>query len=290
MRSLSSLRTSAPAELNLTIRRPRGSRAAAATKAIYRLSRRRYRLASASLREHLSLPYIWLQIRASDTTVNLRPVPYAKVGIRNAAASLTLLELPKVLGVVIIPSRSVVLRIVTNRRRVALRERGFTLLELLITIAIAAIVLALAAPSFSAMLMNNKLTAQSGGLNAALNYARNTALSQNINVQICPVGALNSTTCGTNWASGWMVVRDPTGTPTLLQSRQTPAGNPVLSSTAASVTFDPRGLSTTQSSFKFCDRRGAASARSVQVFATGFVQAGTTPGQVAYGTAALVCP
>lgn len=168
--------------------------------------------------------------------------------------------------------------------------RGFTLIELLITIAIAAIILALAAPSFRAMLMNNALTAQVGGLTAALNYARNTALSQAINVQVCPVGVLNSTTCGASWGSGWIVVRDPAGTPTLLQSRRNPPGSAALSSTAASVVFDPRGLSTTLSSFKVCDNRGATFARAVQVFATGFVQAGVTPGQVAWGTAALSCP
>lgn len=222
--------------------------------------------------------------------MNLRPFPYANIGIRNDASGVISLELPTVLDVVAILSWTAALQAVANRRAAPLRQRGFTLLELLITIAIAAIIISLAAPSFSAMLMNNKLTAQGGGLTAGLNYARNTALSQSINVQFCPVGALNSTTCGTNWGSGWMVLRDPAGTPTILQSRQAAAGNPVLSSTAASVTFDSRGLSTTPSSFKLCDSRGAAYARSVQVFATGFVQAGNTPGKVAYGTAALVCP
>jgi type IV fimbrial biogenesis protein FimT len=87
-----------------------------------------------------------------------------------------------------------------------------------------------------------------------------------------------------------MVVRDPAGTPTLLQSQQAASGNAVLSSPATRVVFDPRGLSSTPSSFKVCDSRGAAFARSVQVFATGFVQAGATPGQVAWGSTALTCP
>ncbi len=164
------------------------------------------------------------------------------------------------------------------------------MIELMVTVAIVAIILALAAPSFRAMLMNNRLAAQVDGLTTALNYARNTALSQAVNVKVCPVGALSSSTCGASWAAGWMVVSDPAGTPTLLQSRQIPTGNPVLSSSAGSVVFDSRGLSTTLSSFKVCDSRGAAFARAVQVFATGFVQAGNTPGQVAWGTAALSCP
>lgn len=170
--------------------------------------------------------------------------------------------------------------------------KGFTLLELLVTIAIVAVVTVLAAPSFRDMLSNNRLTAQAGGLTTALNYARNTALSQAITVRVCPVGTLNSPACGASWGAGWIVVSDPGGTPTLLQSKQTPAGNAVLSSTTATthIDFDSRGLSTTAAGFKVCDSRGAAYARSIQIFATGFIQAGTTPGQVAWGNTALTCP
>jgi type IV fimbrial biogenesis protein FimT len=169
--------------------------------------------------------------------------------------------------------------------------KGFTLIELLVTIAIAAILMALAVPSFQTMVMNNRLTAQASALNTALNYARNTALSQAVNVAVCPVGALGLTTCGANWGAGWMVVRDPTGTPTVLQSQQAPSvGNAVLSSPVTSVVFGPRGLTGTLSSFMVCDHRSSAFARSVQVLATGFVQSGATPGQVAWGTTALTCP
>jgi type IV fimbrial biogenesis protein FimT len=184
-------------------------------------------------------------------------------------------------------------RVALERLNLSINMRasdGFTLIELLVTIAIAAILLSLAVPSFQAMVMNNRLTAQASGLNTALNYARNTALSQAVTVAVCPVGALGSTTCGASWGAGWMVVSNPGGTATLLQSQQAPSGNAVLSSSAASVVFGPRGLATTLSSFKVCDSRGAAFARSVQVFATGFVQAGATPGQAAWGTTALTCP
>lgn len=181
----------------------------------------------------------------------------------------------------------------TKRLNHSVRARaseGFTLVELLVTVAIVVIVLSLAVPSFQAMLMNNRLSAQVDGLTSALNYARNTALSQAVSVQVCPIGALSSSTCGANWAAGWIVVSDPAGAPTLLQSRQAPTGDPVLSATANGVIFDSRGLSTTPSSFKMCDGRGSSFARSVQVFATGFVQAGATPGQAAWGVAALSCP
>jgi type IV fimbrial biogenesis protein FimT len=169
-------------------------------------------------------------------------------------------------------------------------KRGFTLIELLVTLAIMAIFLSLAFTAFQTMIQNNRVTTEIRGLVTALNYARNTSLSQSVPVAVCPIGSANSTTCGTAWSSGWMVVLDPTGTPSILQSKTAPASNAVLSSTASAVTFDSRGLSTSSSAFKVCDGRGGAFARSAQVFPTGFIQIGNTVGQVAWGTTAITCP
>lgn len=172
------------------------------------------------------------------------------------------------------------------------RLAAFTLVELLVAIAVGALLLALAVPSFSSMLQQNRLSAQSNALLNAMQYARSTALSQNVSVVVCPVGAANSGTCGTNWGAGWMVA---TSTGTLLQSYAIGPRAPSLSSVAVSgaaantLTFDPRGLATPQGYFKLCDNRGAAFARSVQVSLTGFVQAGPTSGQAIWG-GALSCP
>ncbi len=166
---------------------------------------------------------------------------------------------------------------------------GFTLVELLVTIAIAAVFMSLAAPSFQTMLLNNRMAAQTDELTNTLNFARNTALSQSVSVLVCPLGATNSTTCGTNWGLGWMVVNDPNGAPFLSQSKRSKINGPTLSATA-NVTFDARGLSTTQSNFSICDSRGTSFGRSVQVIATGFVQVGDTPGTAVWGLPALSCP
>lgn len=173
---------------------------------------------------------------------------------------------------------------------------GFTLIELLITIVIATILMALAMPSFTSMLMNNRLSAEANAFVNALHYARSNALTQNVNAQVCPLGATGSVTCGANWGSGWIVTTLPaTGTGVLLQSYQVGPHDPVLSPvafngvTATGIVFDPRGLATTQSNFKFCDSRGATFARSLQVIATGSVQQGPTPGLALWG-GALACP
>jgi type IV fimbrial biogenesis protein FimT len=176
------------------------------------------------------------------------------------------------------------------------RDAAFTLIELMMTIAIAMILLAIAIPSFSTMLGNNWLTATANALLAALNFTRSNALTQNNATQLCPLGAVGSTVCGTDWRAGWIVTTLPaTGARVLLQSQQSGPRDPVLSPVAiqgvtpASVVFDARGLAATQSNFILCDARGSAFARSLQVLATGYAQLGATPGLALWGST-LTCP
>jgi type IV fimbrial biogenesis protein FimT len=168
---------------------------------------------------------------------------------------------------------------------------GFTLIELMITLSVFCVLLIIAIPSFNTMILNNRLTANSDSLVNALNYARSTALYQEINVVVCPLGSLGSSSCGANWSSGWIVVTQPaSGINTLLKSQQYSSTDPVLTGSVDTVVFDSHGIATTQSNFKFCDTRGGAFAHSIEVLATGFVQAGTTPGQAIWDNSALTCP
>ncbi|MCL9685323.1 GspH/FimT family pseudopilin [Legionella maioricensis] len=168
---------------------------------------------------------------------------------------------------------------------------GFTLIELMITLSVLCLLLVVAVPSFRTMILNNRLNANSESLVNALSYARSTALYQAMNVVVCPFGAANSTACGANWNSGWIVVTQPAaGVGTLLKSQQASPTDPLLTSNVASVVFDSHGIATTQSNFKLCDDRGGAFARSVEVLATGFVQSGNTPGQAVWDNSALTCP
>ncbi|KTD08990.1 type IV pre-pilin [Legionella gratiana] len=139
--------------------------------------------------------------------------------------------------------------------------------------------------------MNNRLVARTDMFVNALNYARNTALGESINVVVCPFGIAQSTTCGGNWSNGWIVITQPSvGASTLLQSQQLLPSDPVLSSNVVSIVFDRHGLTTTPGNFKFCDSRGGTFARSVEVLATGFVQSSVTPGQAVWDNSALTCP
>ncbi|WP_298623659.1 GspH/FimT family pseudopilin [uncultured Legionella sp.] len=168
---------------------------------------------------------------------------------------------------------------------------GFTLIELLVTLCVLGILLMVAIPSFWTMILNNRISTNADTLVNALNYARGTALTQAMNIKVCPVGSPGSTTCGTDWSNGWIVVAEPaSGASTLLKCQQNSGNTPLVSASSTQVLFDRYGLSTTQSNFTLCDSRGSAFARSVEVLATGYVQSGTTPGQAVWNNGALSCP
>lgn len=85
-------------------------------------------------------------------------------------------------------------------------QKGFTLVELMITLAVLAIVLSLAAPSFSSMLRDNRASTLGSELQGALQFARSEAVKRRQSVIICRSNA-GGTGCanGDDWASGWLV-------------------------------------------------------------------------------------
>lgn len=88
------------------------------------------------------------------------------------------------------------------------RARGFTLLELLVTIAIFAIVTTLAAPGLRTFTQNNRAAAQANEFIAALNLARNEAVTRGAIVSICASADGVSCSGVTEWTGGWLVFVD----------------------------------------------------------------------------------
>ena len=87
-------------------------------------------------------------------------------------------------------------------------SRGFTLVELAVTVAVAAILLALATPSFAELLRRNRLAAANNELVTALNVARAEALRRGRPVSICASANQRSCADSSNWATGWVVFED----------------------------------------------------------------------------------
>ncbi|NTV09648.1 MAG: prepilin-type N-terminal cleavage/methylation domain-containing protein [Zoogloea sp.] len=81
---------------------------------------------------------------------------------------------------------------------------GFTLLELMITVLIAAILGSLAMPSFQLMLANTRISSAAGDFSADLALARAEAMRRGVTVNVC--GSSNATACNAGWTSGWIVI------------------------------------------------------------------------------------
>ena len=85
-------------------------------------------------------------------------------------------------------------------------HKGFTLIELMVTLAVLAIVLGLAVPSFSSMLQDNRASSMGAELQGALQVARSEAVKRRQSVIICRSNAAG-TACehGEDWSGGWLV-------------------------------------------------------------------------------------
>jgi type IV fimbrial biogenesis protein FimT len=83
--------------------------------------------------------------------------------------------------------------------------RGFTMLELIITIAIAAILLALAVPSFTSFLNANQVTTQANELLATFQVARMESIKRSARVVVCATGDANAATPSCANSSTWAV-------------------------------------------------------------------------------------
>ncbi|WP_432471149.1 GspH/FimT family pseudopilin [Amphritea sp. HPY] len=88
------------------------------------------------------------------------------------------------------------------------KQSGFTLVELMITIAIFAILLAIATADYSSTINTNRLAAGMNQLQGQLSYARSAAAKAATNITLC--SSTNSTSCngGSNWESGWIIFTD----------------------------------------------------------------------------------
>lgn len=93
------------------------------------------------------------------------------------------------------------------------RQEGFSLLELIITISVAAILTAVAIPSYKYVINDNRMAGEVNDLVGDMQFARAEAIKEGNDVVVCSSVA-NSGTCSgsATWQTGWMIFSDPNNT------------------------------------------------------------------------------
>jgi type IV fimbrial biogenesis protein FimT len=134
-------------------------------------------------------------------------------------------------------------------RNTARAQAGFTLVELLVAITIAAILIGIAVPSYRDATLNSRLAAISNQLTATARLARSEAFKRNASITLCASDDGSSCSGTTTWHTGW-VLRLGNGT-VLAAQGAAPSGFRVNASTGAFL-FNPRGFGTTSGSFTIC--------------------------------------
>lgn len=86
-----------------------------------------------------------------------------------------------------------------------------TLIELMVTIAIAAILAGLAAPSFKEMMANNQLKSHASSLLSSLLQARSEAIKRNGQIVLCKSANGKECTTAGGWQQGWVMFADANG-------------------------------------------------------------------------------
>ncbi|MDP2110730.1 MAG: GspH/FimT family pseudopilin [Thiobacillus sp.] len=93
-----------------------------------------------------------------------------------------------------------------------MNERGFTLVELLVVLAVGAILLAIAIPSYAFLVNSSRLAAVTNDLVTALHLARSEAIKRGIRVTVCKTSNAMAETpvcdATASWQQGWLVFVD----------------------------------------------------------------------------------
>lgn len=156
------------------------------------------------------------------------------------------------------------------------RDRGFSLYELLMTMALVALVLTLGMPSFGSILANHRLKVEVDALFHAVHLARKSSIVRRRAVTLCP--SHDGVVCepGLDWSIGWMMFVNTDRDQPAVRDDDEPVlnhhsvdQNARIMSNRKTFTLRSTELRATNGTVIFCDRTGRGTARALVISYTG---------------------
>ncbi|MGB9128631.1 MAG: GspH/FimT family pseudopilin [Thiobacillus sp.] len=117
--------------------------------------------------------------------------------------------------------------------------RGFTLIELMVTLSVLAILLAVAIPNYQIFVVSSRVASQANDMVASLSLARSEAVKRSANVTVC--ASSDGATCTGTWTQGWVVLD---GAGNVLRMQPAIGGSSTLTG-AGTIVFNANGRMTT---------------------------------------------
>jgi len=163
-----------------------------------------------------------------------------------------------------------------------MKQNGFTLLELLVALGIAALLVAVGIPNMRAMIMDNRIVSEADHSFATINAARSSAVRYQRPAIVCSTANFDAAvpTCSgsTDWSNGWIVWVDKNMDATTTADEVIAVSPPVsgsvsmTSGSANRFSYDARGFGTAPAdTISFCDDRSGETGRVIRVNAAGRV-------------------
>jgi type IV fimbrial biogenesis protein FimT len=150
------------------------------------------------------------------------------------------------------------------------RHAGFTLMELLTSLTLVAILASLAVPALDRVILDSRRAAALDELVRAAWYARTEALRRGEPVLLCAAG--DTDTCVASheaWTDGWRVAPVHEPGMTLRRGRGAPDPRARLLANRTAFRFEPHDRRSTNGTLAWCDGRGNVAARAVIIAPTG---------------------
>ncbi len=157
------------------------------------------------------------------------------------------------------------------------QQQGVTLIELMITLAIATIILTAVGPSIQSILIKNRIVSEINEISSIIQYARHQAIDEQTLVKVCPTSDYKN--CSTDWNNAKMVFIDSNsddtlnGAEELIVTIEQASSTSVITSTENVITFQESGQADKASQILLCDKtKKAEYARAMAITLQGRVK------------------